>query len=133
MQVGFAAVSTSIAHFMHAAGTHAAAIGTMTKVTAHLGALIGAITLTGSAVAFAKLRGLVSSAPFALPFKNVINSVILGGCFYALKLLLATTSSAASMATAVNLLYATSVAGVLCFLFVYRISFCLSNPQRMPP
>lgn len=113
MQVGFAAVTTSIAHFMHA-GAHAAAVSTMTKVTAHLGALIGAITLTGSAVAFAKLRGLVSSAQFALPFKNIINSVILGGCFYALKLMLATTSTAASMATAVNLLYTTSAAGERC-------------------
>lgn len=110
VQVGFAAVSTSIAHFMHAAATNAA-VGAMTKVTAHLGALIGAITLTGSAVAFAKLRGLVSSAPFTLPLKNVINSAIVAGCFYALKLLLATTASAASMTAAVNLLCATSAAG----------------------
>jgi NAD/NADP transhydrogenase beta subunit len=111
MQVGFAAVSTSIAHFMHAAAEHAASVGAMTLVTAHLGTLIGAITLTGSAVAFAKLRGLVSSAPFSLPFKNVINSAILAGCFYALKLMLATT--AGNMVAAVNLLYATAAAGTL--------------------
>ena len=92
-QVGFAAVSTSIAHFMHAAAAHAA-VGAMTKVTAHLSALIGAITLTGSAVAFAKLLGLVSSAPFTLPLKNVINSAILAACFYALKLLEVRTSNA---------------------------------------
>jgi H+-translocating NAD(P) transhydrogenase len=112
-QVGFAAVSTSIAHFIHAAAEHAATIGTMTLVTAHLGTLIGAITLTGSAVAFAKLRGLMSSAPFSLPFKNLINTAILGGCFYALKLLLATT--AANMSAAVDLLYATAAAGVTRF------------------
>lgn len=107
--MGFAAVSTSIAHFIHAAAEHAATVGTMTMVTAHVGTLIGAITLTGSAVAFGKLRGIMSSAPFSLPFKNVINSAILAGSFYALKMLLATP--VAEMALAVNLLYATAAAG----------------------
>ena len=35
-----------------------------------LGALIGAVTLTGSAVAFGKLHGVLPSAPLALPGKS---------------------------------------------------------------
>lgn len=52
-----------------------------------LGIFIGAVTFTGSVIAFAKLRGLVSSAPNALPGGHmgnlvmVIVSVILGIIF----------------------------------------------------
>ena len=37
------------------------------QTTAFLGDLIGAITLTGSAIAFGKLNGNLDSAPLALP------------------------------------------------------------------
>ena len=42
-------------------------------MTAYLGDVIGAITLTGSVVAFLKLQGLINSAPLNLPGKNQIN------------------------------------------------------------
>ncbi len=42
-----------------------------------LGVFIGAVTFTGSIVAFAKLRGLVSSSPLNLPFKHGLNLVAL--------------------------------------------------------
>lgn len=41
-----------------------------------LGAIIGAITFTGSIVAFAKLQGLVSGAPVRFPMQHQLNAAI---------------------------------------------------------
>lgn len=76
--VGLAAMVTSIANIMMAADGSGHDIDGVHKVTAYLGDLIGAITLTGSAVAFGKLHGLLNSAPLALPGKNAINLGLLG-------------------------------------------------------
>jgi len=60
---------------------------TIHDVEVFLGIFIGAVTFTGSVVAFAKLRGLVSSAPKALPGAHWLNlgmiavSVILGAYY----------------------------------------------------
>lgn len=76
--VGLAATVTSIATVMMAneAGHDP---DTVHNVTAFLGTLIGAVTLTGSGIAFGKLHGVLSSAPLALPGKNVINVGLLAG------------------------------------------------------
>ncbi|KAH9901379.1 PNTB-domain-containing protein [Cubamyces lactineus] len=72
--VGLAAVMTSIASVLadlsHASMLH--------LVTAYLGVLIGGITFTGSVVAFLKLAGRMSSRPFAIPGKHIVNSTLLG-------------------------------------------------------
>lgn len=83
-QVGFAAVSTSIANYMAAtdvasAATSPHALDAVHKTTAYLGTLIGAITLTGSAVAFGKLHGVMPSKPMNLPAKNQINMGLAAG------------------------------------------------------
>ncbi|RTR34133.1 Re/Si-specific NAD(P)(+) transhydrogenase subunit beta [Shewanella atlantica] len=60
---------------------------TIHDVEVFLGIFIGAVTFTGSVVAFAKLRGLVNSAPKALPGAHWLNlgmiavSVILGAYY----------------------------------------------------
>ncbi|HVY12958.1 MAG TPA: NAD(P)(+) transhydrogenase (Re/Si-specific) subunit beta [Alphaproteobacteria bacterium] len=41
-----------------------------------LGLAIGAITFTGSVVAFAKLQGLVSGKPMRFPFQHVLNALL---------------------------------------------------------
>lgn len=45
----------------------------------YLGVFIGAVTLTGSIIAFGKLRGIISSKALNLPGKNFINLFILIG------------------------------------------------------
>ncbi|AUI88221.1 NAD(P) transhydrogenase subunit beta [Vibrio azureus] len=46
-------------------------------VEVFLGVFIGAITFTGSVVAFGKLRGIISSSPLNLPHKHKMNLAIL--------------------------------------------------------
>ncbi len=51
----------------------------VTVVTIMASTIIGAVTLTGSFIAFGKLQGLVGSRPTLIPFRNVINAILLGG------------------------------------------------------
>jgi len=98
-----------------AAATLAASSGghMIHSVTTFLAAIIGAVTLTGSAVAFAKLQGLVSGKPLALPFKRIINAALALATIFSMKLFLAGAATATSMPA----LYAgTAIAGVLGFL-----------------
>lgn len=71
--VGGAAVLTSAAAAL--AGGPPDALHTAATVA---GTVIGAITLTGSAVAYGKLAGHLPSAPLALPGKNAINLGLAG-------------------------------------------------------
>lgn len=48
------------------------------RVTAMFGTALGALTLTGSFIAFGKLQGFVVGRPLLLPFRNVVNLAILG-------------------------------------------------------
>lgn len=68
--VGAAAVTTSIGSYMM--DPHHA-------VTAWIGTAIGAMTVTGSLVAYAKLAEKMSSAPLVLPGKDMINLGLAAG------------------------------------------------------
>lgn len=68
--VGAAAVTTSIGSYMM--DPHHA-------VTAWIGTAIGAMTVTGSLVAYGKLAEKLSSAPLALPAKDMINIGLAAG------------------------------------------------------
>ncbi|PSC75818.1 NAD(P) transhydrogenase, mitochondrial [Micractinium conductrix] len=75
--VGLAAVCTSLSSFMAGSGAgHAEGVHLTTTL---LGTFIGAVTLTGSAVAFGKLHGLLRSAPLSVWGKNYLNLALLGG------------------------------------------------------
>ncbi|GAA0282090.1 NAD(P)(+) transhydrogenase (Re/Si-specific) subunit beta [Alteraurantiacibacter aestuarii] len=75
--VGLAAVLVAAAAFLNpdAFGILDAAgqILTVSRVELSLGAAIGAITFSGSVIAFAKLNGNMSGAPIMLPARHVIN------------------------------------------------------------
>ena len=46
-----------------------------------LGVAVGAITFTGSIIAFAKLNGNMSGAPIILPARHLLNLALLLGIF----------------------------------------------------
>ncbi|MDQ3074609.1 MAG: NAD(P)(+) transhydrogenase (Re/Si-specific) subunit beta [Pseudomonadota bacterium] len=75
--VGMAAVLVGAAAFLNPAAfgivDAAGAILTVSRVELGLGVAIGAITFSGSVIAFLKLNGSMSGAPILLPLRHVIN------------------------------------------------------------
>jgi|TARA_R100000501_G_scaffold1851_1_gene4904 NAD(P) transhydrogenase subunit beta len=75
--VGLAAVLVALAAWLNPAAFGIAdAVGqifAVSRVELALGAAIGAITFSGSVIAFAKLNGNMSGAPIILPARHVIN------------------------------------------------------------
>ena len=56
------------------------ALATQTTVAAGASALIGGVAFTGSMIAFAKLRGLISEKPVLLPGRHFLNIILLLAC-----------------------------------------------------
>ncbi len=77
--VGMAAVLVAVAAFFapeaYGIGT-VGAIKTASLIEMSLGLVIGAITFTGSVVAFTKLQGLVSGNPVVFPGQHMVNLAI---------------------------------------------------------
>ncbi|MCA3562045.1 MAG: NAD(P)(+) transhydrogenase (Re/Si-specific) subunit beta [Aestuariivirga sp.] len=74
--VGLAAVFVALAAFYAPEAFHIVAGGLIqpvSRIEMSLGAAIGAITFTGSIIAFLKLDGRMSGAPIMLPARHVIN------------------------------------------------------------
>jgi NAD(P) transhydrogenase subunit beta len=74
--VGLAAVLVAAGALYAPSAFGIGGIGSIAKaslVEMALGAAIGAITFTGSVIAFAKLNGNMSGAPIILPFRHIIN------------------------------------------------------------
>jgi len=77
--VGLAAVCVAAAAFYAPADYHIGLPGAIERgslVEMSLGTAIGAITFTGSIVAFAKLQGLVTGAPLVFPGQHPLNALI---------------------------------------------------------
>lgn len=75
--VGMAAVLVGFNSYIDApeAATHAEHVIHLVEV--YLGIFIGAVTFTGSIVAFGKLRGTIKSTPLNLPHKHKLNLIAL--------------------------------------------------------
>ncbi len=76
--VGMAAVLVGFASFFDPANTLVGAAATIHNVEVYLGVLIGAVTFTGSVVAFGKLNGKIGSKPLLLPMRHQLNLGLLG-------------------------------------------------------
>ncbi|KAM3112655.1 Re/Si-specific NAD(P)(+) transhydrogenase subunit beta [Phormidesmis sp. 146-33] len=77
--VGMAAVLVGIGNYLSPqslTGVEA----TIHEIEIFIGVFIGAITFTGSIVAFGKLRGILSSKPLMLPARHFLNLAMLGAC-----------------------------------------------------
>ncbi|OYX09844.1 MAG: NAD synthetase, partial [Sphingomonadales bacterium 32-68-7] len=86
--VGLAAVLVAIAAFLDPAAFAIVdangAIEAVARIEMVLGAAIGAITFSGSVIAFAKLNGNMSGAPILLPGRHFINlAIVLGIAVFA--------------------------------------------------
>jgi NAD(P) transhydrogenase subunit beta len=146
--VGMAAVFVAAAALYDPAAygiTHPdGSIKTMNRVEMGLGTVIGAITFTGSIIAFAKLQALMRSAPIMLPSRHLIN-IAIGAAIVLLLILFASTESAIAfwlmtlLAFAIGVLLIVPIGGadmpvVISMLNSYSgwaaagIGFTLNNP-----
>ena len=82
--VGAAAVAVGFANFMdpdrlsHYVGVEL----TIHDIETYLGILIGAVTFSGSVIAFGKLSGRISGSPLALPARHWLNLLLLIGAIW---------------------------------------------------
>jgi NAD(P) transhydrogenase subunit beta len=71
--VGLAAVLVGFASYLDDSIRLTGVERTIHEVEIYLGVLIGAVTFTGSVVAFGKLQGIVRSNPLVLPARHLLN------------------------------------------------------------
>jgi NAD(P) transhydrogenase subunit beta len=77
--VGLAAVCVAAAALFEPAAFHIGQVGSIAMgslIEMGLGVAIGAITFTGSLIAFAKLQGLVSGNPLIFPGQHLLNALL---------------------------------------------------------
>ena len=80
--VGLAAVFIGInSHIAPPAGLMGAEL-IIHEVEIFLGVFIGAVTTTGSIIAFGKLSGMLDGKPLTLPGRNILNLVAVLGCVW---------------------------------------------------
>jgi H+-translocating NAD(P) transhydrogenase subunit beta len=88
--VGLAAVFVGFGNFLQPEAGLQGAEATIHQVEIYIGIFIGAVTFTGSLIAFGKLKALISSKPLALPGRHLLNisllvaTVVLGWQFLTL-------------------------------------------------
>lgn len=78
--VGLAAVLVGITSYLTPPEGLGAAEHIIHLLEIYIGVFIGAITFTGSIVAFAKLRGTISGTPLLLPARHLLNLAMLIAC-----------------------------------------------------
>jgi len=80
--VGLAAVAVGFANFMDSAVHFEGVELTIHDIETYLGILIGAVTLSGSVIAFGKLSGRIGGKPLTLPGRHWFNLGLLLGAIW---------------------------------------------------
>ncbi len=75
---GGASAAVAAAEFVRAGGS-GPSLGIGDGVTIVLGTLIGAVTFSGSLIAFGKLQGIVTGKPVTFPLQKVVNALLFLG------------------------------------------------------
>jgi len=78
--VGLAATLVGFATYLDPASHFVGVEKTIHDIEVYLGILIGAVTFTGSVVAYGKLNGSIGSKPLTLPARHLLNLGILIAC-----------------------------------------------------
>ena len=102
--VGAAAVLVGLATYMEQEGDLAHSI------EVYVGVFVGAVTFTGSVIAFLKLRGSMSGKPLVIPGRHLINALMFGACVVLAVLGVRAGADAGGLQ---NLYIVTAIAGVL--------------------
>ncbi len=84
--VGMAAVLVGFANFMDPISHFAGVELTIHDIETYLGILIGAVTFSGSVIAFGKLSGKIGGNPLLLPGRHWLNLGLLVGTIYVCKM-----------------------------------------------
>jgi H+-translocating NAD(P) transhydrogenase subunit beta len=110
--VGLAAVLVGVASYLGPTPNFTATELTIHQIEIYVGVFVGAITFTGSVIAFGKLRGKISGKPLMIPARHWINlAMVLGSCYLGYDFVAA--GHGAEHAGLMPLLIMTAIAGVL--------------------
>ena len=80
--VGAAAVLVGISSHLRPVHELVGAERTIHDIETFLGVFIGALTFTGSVIAWGKLQGVISSKPLLLPARHLLNLAMILGCVW---------------------------------------------------
>ncbi len=80
--VGLAAVLVGFSTYLDITSVFTSVEKTIHDIEIYLGVLIGAVTFTGSVIAFGKLKGIIGSRALILPARHWLNLSILVACIY---------------------------------------------------
>jgi NAD(P) transhydrogenase subunit beta len=113
--VGLAAVLVGFASYLGPQQTMSSTEVTIHEVEIFIGVFVGAITFTGSVIAFGKLRGNISGKPLMIPARHLINlGMVLGSLFLGYQFLGAHEMAANGLPVGfMPLLIMSAIAGVL--------------------
>jgi H+-translocating NAD(P) transhydrogenase subunit beta len=104
--VGAAAVLVGLGGTLDPTAVHTGVEATIHQVETFIGVFVGAVTFTGSVVAFGKLQGVIGSKPLLLPARHLLNlSLVAASIFFATQFI--------GQPTLTPLLWTSLIAGIL--------------------